>query len=84
MSTVRLNVRAASLERGVENPHQLSEKSEIGYALCYRLWHEQTTQISLPTLARVCDTLSCEPGDLLARVKSPPAKARARKSSSRK
>ncbi len=82
MSTVRLNVREASLERGVENPHQLSEKSEIGYALCYRLWHEQTTQISLPTLARVCDTLSCEPGDLL--VKSSPAKARARKSSSRK
>jgi DNA-binding Xre family transcriptional regulator len=79
MSTVRLNISEASRARGVENPHQLSNRSGVGYALCYRLWHAQTTQISLTTLARVCDALSCEPGDLLRREKSSPAKKAARK-----
>jgi DNA-binding Xre family transcriptional regulator len=69
MSTeVRLNVRAASQERGVENPYQLSKKAKIGYALAHKLWNGQSSQVSLKTMAKVCDVLDCAPGDLLVRV----------------
>lgn len=65
MSIVKIKVKEAATSSGIENPFQLASVSGINYALCYRLWHEQTTQISLLTLAKVCDALSCEPGDLL-------------------
>lgn len=84
MSTVRLNVREASQARGVENPFQLSKRAEIGYALAHKLWNAQSSQVSLATMAKLCDVLDCEPGDLLVRSKSSPARSRARKSSSRK
>jgi DNA-binding Xre family transcriptional regulator len=86
MSTVRLNVSEASQARGVENPFQLSKQAKIGYALAHKLWNAQSSQVSLATMAKLCDVLDCEPGDLLVRerAKSSPAKARARKSSSRK
>jgi DNA-binding Xre family transcriptional regulator len=70
MSVVRINIKEAATNSGVENPFQLASASGISYALCYRLWHEQTTQISLPTLAKVCDALSCKPGDLLKLVQN--------------
>ena len=65
MSDVKIKIKEVSENSGIENPFQLANASGISYALCYRLWHEQTTQISLSTLARVCDALSCTPGDLL-------------------
>lgn len=65
MSVVKLKIKEVSERSGVENPFQLANVSGINYALCYRLWHEQTTQISLLTLAKVCDALSCTPGDVL-------------------
>jgi DNA-binding Xre family transcriptional regulator len=68
MSNVKLNIKEVAEGRSVANPFQLSKGANLSYALCYRLWHEQTTQISLPTLAKVCDALSCEPGDLLVRA----------------
>lgn len=76
MTKVILNIKNAGERRGVMNPFALARESGLNYAICYRLWHEQTTQISLPTLARICDTLSCEPGDLIVRGGTTRASAR--------
>lgn len=65
MRLVKLRVKNAATSKGVANPFQLSHLSKVNYALCYRLWHEQTTQISLSTLSKICNALACDPGDLL-------------------
>lgn len=65
MSVVKLKIKEYATSHGVENPFQLANVSGMNYAICYRLWHGQSTQISLITLARVCDALSCTPGDVL-------------------
>jgi DNA-binding Xre family transcriptional regulator len=65
--------------KGLGNPFALSRKSGLNYAICYRLWHEQTTLISLPTLTKLCDTLECKPGELFDYVKSSGKKKRGNK-----
>jgi len=65
MSVVKITIQEYATSHGIENPFQLANISGMNYAICYRLWHGQTTQLSLVTLARVCDALSCKPGDIL-------------------
>jgi DNA-binding Xre family transcriptional regulator len=45
------------MAQGIKTPFALSRKTELNYAICYRLWHEQSTRVSLKTLAVLCETL---------------------------
>jgi DNA-binding Xre family transcriptional regulator len=72
---IELRVREVAEERGITNPFSLSRESGVAYANCYKLWSGQQKMISLDTLDRLCEALSCEPGDIL--VKSPASRRRA-------
>ena len=65
---IRLRLAEVARRKGVENPFALSKVSGLNYAVCYKLWHEHVGQITFPTLARLCETLDCGPGELLAYI----------------
>jgi len=71
MSKVKINVRQVAETRGVNNPRDLSLKTGITYSVCYRMWYEaDQTRLDLNSLARLCDFLECQPGDLLLLIDS--------------
>lgn len=65
MGTLRLTIQEAAKAKNVENPFALSRAAGIGYAICHRLWNGKQTRIDLSTFARLCDSLNCQPADLL-------------------
>lgn len=65
MGTVRLTIQDAARRAQIENPFALSRETGIVYAICHRLWGGSQKRIDLPTLAKLCDVLNCEPKDLL-------------------
>jgi len=66
MGSVDLQLEEVAKAKGVANPFALARETGLNYAICYRLWHRQTTLISLTTLARLCDALKSNPGELLS------------------
>lgn len=64
MGRIRLRLKEVAQEKGVSNPHVLAAETGLTYSVCYKLWHEQTNLISLPTLAKLCDGLKVTPGEL--------------------
>ena len=57
MAQVRLTVSETSKKMGIPTPFALAKKTGLNYAICYRLWHKQSTRVSLLTLTRLCQTL---------------------------
>lgn len=55
---------------------ELAERADIDQGRLSRLERHQGRSISLDVMARLCDALDCEPGELLVRV----GKKRRRKS----
>ena len=47
---------------------ELAERAEIDQGRLSRLEGHQGRSIGLDVLARLCDALDCEPGDLLVRI----------------
>ena len=64
MGMIRLKLREVVQEKGLGNPYTLANETSLTYSVCYKLWHEQPTLISFPTLARLCDGLKVSPGEL--------------------
>jgi DNA-binding Xre family transcriptional regulator len=64
MGIVSLQIAQAARRVGIQNPFALSKATGIGYAICYRMWKNGQSRIDLKTLARLCDALNCQPGDL--------------------
>ena len=64
MGTIQLKVKEVAIQKGIENPFALSQKSGLNYAVTYRLWHSEQRRIDLGTLERLCDTLKVKPGQL--------------------
>lgn len=50
------------MQKGVDNPFVLSQRSGLNYAVAYRLWHGEQRRIDLGTLERLCDALKVKPG----------------------
>ncbi len=65
MGHVRLRVREAAIGQGIKTPFALARKTQLNYAICYRLWHKLSTRISLNTLAVLCSALDRKTGTLL-------------------
>ena len=53
------------MDQGIATPFALSRKTQLNYAICYRLWHELSTRVSLKTLAVLCSALDRKTGTLL-------------------
>lgn len=68
LASVRLIVAERAIAKGVETPFALSKATGLGYAICYRLWNDTQRRVDLGTLASLCDTLECQPGDLFVYV----------------
>lgn len=58
-------MREVAERKGIENPHALAARTGLGYAICYRLWNGGQQRIDLKTLARLCEALKVDPGQLL-------------------
>jgi DNA-binding Xre family transcriptional regulator len=82
MAKVKLTVSEVSKGMGIPTPFALARKTGLNYAICYRLWHEQSTRISLLTLARLCQRLGTCPGDLLRYSETKRTKGRKSRSGS--
>jgi putative transcriptional regulator len=66
---VRLVVDRVLEHRGWSIYH-LAQRSGLPYTTCYRLTRRPPSRIEMATLAALCETLECGPGDLL--VYEPP------------
>lgn len=64
MASLRLKIKEIAEAKEIPNPFVLSSKSGLGYAICYRLWHEQQQRIDFKTIIALCVSLEVEPGDL--------------------
>jgi len=64
MAVVKLIVKEVAERKGVTNPFQLSQKTGLNYAACYKLWHEEQKMVGLKTLAIICQTFNVKPGQL--------------------
>ncbi len=51
------------------NMHQMSRDTGIGRSTIHRLYHNQSKQIELDVLDKICEYLDCEITDVLVRVK---------------
>jgi DNA-binding Xre family transcriptional regulator len=67
---VDLKVREVAEKKGIVTPFALSKATGIAYSNCHKMWNDQQSFISLAAIDRLCETLDCEPGDLLVRTGS--------------
>ena len=75
---IELRVREVAERKGISNPLSLSKESGIAYANCHKIWNNRQKMIGLVTLDRLCETLGCEPGDILVRVPTGTRRAKTR------
>ena len=75
---IELKVREVAERKGIGNPLSLSKESGIAYANCHKIWNNRQKMISFVTLVRFCETLGCEPGDILVRVPKSTRRAKTR------
>ncbi len=47
------------------NKSQLSMRAQVGMGVVRRYWENDTTSVDLRVLEKFCDTLGCQPCDLL-------------------
>ena len=76
---IELRVREVAERKGISNPSSLSKESGIAYANCHKIWNNRQKMISLATLDRLCETLGCDPGDILIRVSTGSRRAKTRR-----
>ncbi|MGH9822616.1 MAG: helix-turn-helix domain-containing protein [Blastocatellia bacterium] len=75
--TIRIGLKETALKRGIENPRELHLRSGVSYMVCNRMWYQANqTRIDLPALARFCEALDCQPGDLLVLSGKTPSEGR--------
>jgi DNA-binding Xre family transcriptional regulator len=73
---IELRVREVAERKGINNPLSLSKESGIAYANCHKIWNNRQQMISLATIDRLCEALSCDPGDILVRADDSKAKSK--------
>ncbi len=79
---VELRIKEVAMERGVTTAYQLQKLLDLNPAQAARLWRGGQEMIALKTIDALCESLDCEPSDLIIRIAK--SRAKSRKSSSRK
>lgn len=64
MGTIHLKVAEVAQSKGIDNPYALSRESGLLYAICHRLWQGKQQRLDMKTLAKLCDVLKVQPGQL--------------------
>ena len=62
---IELKVREVAFHRGVTTIKALAEQASLAYDTAADLWHGRMQRIDRDVLARVCNALESQPGDLL-------------------
>lgn len=63
--TIKLNIKAMAAKKGITTPYQLQKATDLSPSNASKLFHGTSLMISLDTLGRLCDALSCTPNDVL-------------------
>ena len=61
---MKLIIKEVAIREGIKNPLELSQKSGVPYASCYRLWNGETKMIAVETLERFCTLFKVWPNQL--------------------
>jgi DNA-binding Xre family transcriptional regulator len=67
---IKVNIREIAEKRGIKNPYQLQKKAGLAPSNAVKLYNNNIVQISIETLAKLCEALKCKPNDLLVLTKS--------------
>ena len=59
---------------GDRSHYWLAKNAQINYSVIRNLASQRSQQISYATLEKLCDTLKCEPGELLVNVPEQPVR----------
>lgn len=62
-------------EKRVRSLTRLARQAGVSRSTLTRLWYNRTEGITFDTLAKLCASLDCQPGDLLAYVPDRPGDA---------
>ncbi len=65
MAKIRLTVREVMEQKGVKNPFDLSNRTGLNYAVCYRMWQGEQQRVDLKILARLCEVFNVKPAQFL-------------------
>lgn len=65
MAQVVWNVRAIAEKRGIRYATELAERAKININTASSLMSGSSTRVDRLTLAKLCATLECTPGDIL-------------------
>lgn len=67
---IEWRVKDVAERRGIMTISQLASTVGVAYDTAADLWHGRARRIDLGTLDRFCESLACEPADLLIRLSS--------------
>ncbi len=67
---IKINIREIAEKKGIKTAYQLQKKAKLSPSNASRLFNNNIVQISVDTLAKLCDVLDCEPSDLFVIKKS--------------
>jgi len=73
-----LRIKDVAAKRGVTTAYKLQKIAGLHPGHAARLWRGNLTMIGMGTLDALCDSLQCEPGDLLVRLKGKRRRARSK------
>jgi DNA-binding Xre family transcriptional regulator len=65
---VELRIREAAEARGITTAYQLQKRMNVPPGTAARLWRGDMKMIGLDTIEALCDSIGCEPVDLIVRV----------------
>lgn len=65
MPAVKWNVRVVAEQRGIRYATELAERAKININTANGLMNGSSIRVDRPTLAKLCQTLECTPGELL-------------------
>jgi len=77
MSTIRLRIDEVLKERG-RTAYWLANEVQMTHGGFYKVIHGKIKALNLELLARICDALECEPGDLIELVPDTKRKSKGR------
>lgn len=67
---IKINIRETAEKQGIKNPYQLQKKAGLAPSNAVKLYNNNIVQISMKTLAKLCEALKCKPNDLLVFTKN--------------
>jgi putative transcriptional regulator len=68
---VKFRLHKIAADRDILKIKDMAEKADLAPVTVSGLWNNNTLRVDLNTLNALCETLHCQPGDLLEYVPEP-------------